>query len=79
MELSENTFGNQGKMKKNPLATQLEKARHLGCMLGPSHWLHEKSLFKKSLSPFLAQVNTACKEQPTSIINWGELILFHIN
>jgi hypothetical protein len=52
MELSENTFGNQGKMKKNPLTTQLEKARHLGCMLGPSHWLHEKSLFLKSLSPF---------------------------
>ncbi len=46
-ELSENTFGNQGKMKKNPPTPQLEKARHVGCMLGPSHWLHEISLSKR--------------------------------
>jgi hypothetical protein len=33
-------------MKKNPPTRQLEKARHLGCMLGPSHWLYEISLSK---------------------------------
>jgi hypothetical protein len=30
----------------------------LSCMLGPSHCLHEISLPKKSLSPFLAWANT---------------------
>ncbi len=32
--------------------------------------------FPKSLSPFLARANIACKEQPTSIINWGYLFCF---
>jgi hypothetical protein len=75
-ELSENTFGNQGKMKKNPPTPQLEKARHLGCMLGPSHGLHEISLHKRVRHLFLSQANTVCKEHPTSIINWGYLFCF---
>ncbi len=38
-------------MKKNPSPLKLKKgqkkARHLECMLGPSHWLHEISLPKR--------------------------------
>jgi hypothetical protein len=65
------TIGNQGKKKKNPHPRPTcpnlkgERASHLECMLGPSHWLHEISLSQKSSSPFLAWANTPCKEQPT--------------
>jgi hypothetical protein len=54
-ELSENTFGKQGIMKKNPPTPQLEKARHLGCMQAfpLAAW---NCSFQKSLSTFLAQV-----------------------
>jgi hypothetical protein len=43
-------IGNQGKMKKNPSPSNLKgkkKTRHLECMLGPSHWLHEISCCKR--------------------------------
>jgi len=39
---------NQGKMKKYPPQNLKGKsARHLECMLGPSHWLHEIYLQKR--------------------------------
>jgi hypothetical protein len=45
-------MGNQGKMKKIFLTPacpkhKRKKARHLECMLGPSHWLHDISLPKE--------------------------------
>jgi hypothetical protein len=43
-------IGNQGKMKKKLFSLQLKrkkKTRHLECMLGPSHWLHEISCHKR--------------------------------
>jgi hypothetical protein len=47
-EHSENILGTQGKMKKNPSHPKLKwkKARHLECLLGPSHWL-QTFLFPK--------------------------------
>jgi hypothetical protein len=40
------THWEQGEKKSFPLIQTLEakKARHIECMLGPSHWLHEISL-----------------------------------
>ncbi len=45
-----------------PKLRRKKKARHLECMLGASHLVHEISLPKKSSSPFLACANTLCKQ-----------------
>ncbi len=49
---SGNTLGTREKWKKNPspppkLKREKKKARHVECMHGPSHWLHEISLPKR--------------------------------
>jgi hypothetical protein len=41
-----------------------KKARHLVCMLGPSHLLHEISLPKEFIT-ILAWADTLCKEHTT--------------
>jgi len=47
-ELKGNTLGTKEKWKKNPFVfLKGKKTRHLECMLGPSHWLHEISLPKR--------------------------------
>jgi hypothetical protein len=59
---------NQGKMKKNPSPIpnwKGKKVRHLHCMLGPSHWLHEISLSKRVCHHFWPGLICPCKEQPT--------------
>jgi hypothetical protein len=50
MEHNGNTLGTREKKFPPPPALpniKGKKARHLECMLGPSHWLHEISLPKK--------------------------------
>jgi hypothetical protein len=61
-----NTLETREKWKKilPPTSLKGKKTRHLDCMLGPSHGLHEISLPKRA-SPFLAWSNTHCKEHPT--------------
>ncbi len=56
-----NTLGTREKWKKNPSPKKSnwkeKKVRHLDCMLGPSHWLHEISLLKRVCHQFLAWAN----------------------
>jgi hypothetical protein len=49
-EHSANTLGRREKWKETPHPPQNKKGkkwRHLECMLGPSHWLHEISLSQR--------------------------------
>jgi hypothetical protein len=60
-------------MKKNPSLPKLKKkkGRHLECMLGPSHWLHEISTPKRVWHHFWPQLTTLAKN--TLLINCGYL------
>jgi hypothetical protein len=51
-----NLMGLHWELERNTMGTREigKKQGHLECMLGPSHWLHEISLPKRLLSPFLA-------------------------
>jgi hypothetical protein len=47
-----------------------KKARHLGCMLGPSHWLHEISLPKR-LGHHFSPGLTSLAKNTLPIQCWG--------
>jgi hypothetical protein len=50
-----------------------KKARHLECMLGPSHWLHEISLPKRVPRHFWPQLIPLAKN---TLPIWGYLFCF---
>jgi len=55
--------------KSFPPELKKKKARHLECMLGPSHWLHEISPPKRVWHHFWPQLLALAKN--TLFINWG--------
>jgi hypothetical protein len=64
------------KMKKNlsltplPTTQKRKKTRCIECMLGPSHWLHEISLFKRLHHHFWHGLTPLAKNTPL-IQCWG--------
>jgi hypothetical protein len=76
-EHSVNTLGSREKLKKiflppppPPQNIKGKKTRHLECMLGPSHWLHEISLSKRLHHHFWHGLMPLAKNTPL-IQCWG--------
>jgi hypothetical protein len=82
-ELSENAFGNQGKMKKyppppHPPSKKKKKQSTLGACLGlPIGCM--KFLFPKEFITIFDPSSYYLQRTPYFIINLGAFILFHIN
>jgi hypothetical protein len=52
-----------------------KKERHLECMLGPSHWLHEISLLKRLGHHFWPGLTALAKNTPTCSVLGAQFIL----